>query len=82
MAKSMNGKARPMKTKHSYYRSLLLEAASTNVPTIGPVQEKDCIRKSHKYLDNTSIPLTVTLLAQELGSIISNAPKNEAAKNH
>ena len=61
-----------------------LEAASTKrVPTIGPVHEKETIA-SAKAINKIPIipPLSAwlsTLFAQELGNIISKAPKNEAA---
>jgi hypothetical protein len=62
----------------------ILEAASTNkVPTIGPVQEKDTIASANAINKIPIIPplsAYITLFAQELGNIISNAPKNEAAK--
>ncbi|MNS13548.1 hypothetical protein D3C72_451440 [compost metagenome] len=62
-----------------------LEAASTkSVPTIGPVQEKETIAKA-KAMNKIPIipPLSAwlsTLLAHELGNIISKAPKKEVAK--
>jgi hypothetical protein len=62
------------------------EADSTNkVPTIGPVQENETIA-SAKAMNKipTTPPLSAclsTLFAHELGNIISNAPKNDAAKN-
>src|SRR5690554_5697906 len=61
------------------------EAASTiNVPTMGPVQEKETKAKV-KAMKN--IPMSPprsarasALLIHELGKVISNAPKNEMAK--
>mgnify|MGYP007030619828 CR=1 FL=1 len=63
-----------------------LDAASTNnVPTIGPVQENETIAKANAIKRiPTNPPLSAcwsTLLAHEFGKTISNAPKNEAAKN-
>lgn len=61
-----------------------LEAASTNKePTIGPVQLKDTMANAKAIKNIPAIPplsaCLSTLLAQELGSIISKAPKKEAA---
>ena len=61
------------------------DAASTNnVPTIGPVHEKDTIANANAI---KKIPISPprfacvsTLLAHELGSIISKAPKKDTAK--
>src|SRR5690554_4770351 len=59
-------------------------AASTNkVPMIGPVQEKDT-NANVKAIKNIPInpprsAFLSTLLMNELGSVISNAPKNEMA---
>lgn len=60
-----------------------LEAASTNkVPTIGPVQEKETTAKAIKKIP-VSPPRSAclsTLFTQELGSIISKAPRKKTAK--
>ena len=87
IAKSMNGNAKASEKPNIPMIGAIppLEAASTNsVPTIGPVQENDTIA-SAKAINSIPIipPLSAwlsTLLAQELGNIISNAPKKEAAK--
>jgi hypothetical protein len=48
-----------MKIKHSYYRAPPLEAASTsNVPTIGPVQEKETIANAKAINNIPIIPLS------------------------
>ncbi len=62
-----------------------LEADSTNkVPTIGPVQENDTTAKANAIKNIPTKPplsaLESIFVAQELGKIISNAPKNESAK--
>jgi hypothetical protein len=52
--------------------------------TIGPVQEKETIANAKAINNIPIIPplsdLTVHFIGPRLGSIISNAPKNEAAK--
>ncbi|MNV33277.1 hypothetical protein D3C71_1246390 [compost metagenome] len=60
------------------------EAASTNnVPIIGPVQEKETNDKLKAIKNKPTKPplsdLASILLTKELGKVISNAPKNEAA---
>lgn len=62
-----------------------LEAASTsNVPIIGPVQENETTARLKAMKNNPIRPplsdLESILLTNELGSVISNAPKKEAAK--
>ena len=61
------------------------DAACTNkVPTMGPVQLKLTMAKAKAIKKIPIIPprsaLRSTALAQELGNIISKAPKNEIAK--
>ena len=62
-----------------------LPAASTSrVPMIGPVQEKDTttrVKAINKILRKPVVLLDLLFKAvdQELGKVISNAPKNEAA---
>ena len=63
-----------------------LEADSTSkVPTIGPVQENETIAKASAMKKMATTPdfpaCRSTLFAQELGNMISKAPKNEKAKN-
>src|SRR5690606_10082563 len=62
-----------------------LEAASTNsVPMIGPVHEKETNARLKAMKKRPSSPprsdLASILLTKELGSVITKAPKNEAAK--
>ena len=61
----------------------VVAAVNKTEPTIGPVQEKDTIAKAKAIKNMPNKPplsaLASTLLAQELGNIISKAPKNEAA---
>ena len=61
-----------------------LEADSTsNVPTIGPVQENETTAKANAIKKMPTIPplsaLESIFVAHELGKTISNAPKNESA---
>ena len=64
-----------------------LPAASTSkVPMIGPVQEKETITNVNaikRMLRKPVVLLDLLLSAvdHELGSVISNAPKNDAANN-
>jgi hypothetical protein len=60
------------------------DADSTNrVPTIGPVQENDTIAKANAIKKiPIKPPLSAcesTLVAQELGNVISKAPKKDTA---
>ncbi|MNV11515.1 hypothetical protein D3C71_1020830 [compost metagenome] len=60
------------------------EAASTNrVPMIGPVQENDTNDKLNAIKNRPISPplsdLASILLTNELGKVISNAPKKDAA---
>ena len=59
-------------------------ASAIKVPTIGPVQEKDTIASANAINKIPTKPprsaCLSTLLAQEFGSTISKAPKNEEAK--
>ena len=63
-----------------------LPAASTSkVPMIGPVQEKETmtsVKAISKILRKPVVLLDLLLRAvdQELGNVISNAPKKDAAK--
>ena len=87
IAKSIKGKANANEKPNIPTTGAIppLEAASTKrVPTMGPVQENETIAKA-KAMNKIPIipPLSAclsTLFAQELGNIISKAPKNEAAK--
>ena len=58
--------------------------STNNVPTIGPVHEKDTIAKASAIKKMpTKPPLSAFVsifVPQELGKVISNAPKNEMAK--
>src|SRR5690554_2935015 len=61
------------------------EAASTNkVPIIGPVQEKETMASARAIKKMPMMPprsaCLSTLFAQEFGSMISKAPKNERPK--
>src|SRR6218665_133454 len=59
-------------------------ASNNNVPTIGPVHENETIASAKAMNKIPTIPprsaCLSTLFAQEFGSMISKAPKNEAAK--
>ena len=87
IAKSINGKAKANEKPNipTIGATPPFEVASTNsVPTIGPVQENETIANA-KAMNKIPIipPLSAwlsTLFAQELGNIISKAPKNETAK--
>ena len=54
-------------------------------PTIGPVQENDTSTNVRATKNTPARPplldFSSDLLSQELGSVISKAPKNEAAKS-
>ena len=86
-AKSMNGKAKANENPSIPTIGAIppLEAASTkSVPTMGPVQENETMAKA-KAMNKipTTPPLSAcrsTFVAQELGNIISKAPKKEVAK--
>ena len=87
IAKSINGKANANEKPNIPIIGAIppLDAASTsNVPTIGPVHEKDTIARANAINKIPTIPplsaWLSTLFAHELGNIISNAPKNEEAK--
>ena len=87
MANNINGKAIADENPNIPITGAIppFEAASTNnVPTIGPVHEKETIAKA-KAINNipTIPPLSAcwsALFAHEFGNIISKAPKNETAK--
>ena len=63
----------------------LVEVCPNNVPTMGPVHEKLTItnvRAIKKIPISPPFPaFSSVLFAQLLGSVISNAPKNEIANN-
>ena len=87
IAKSINGKANANEKPNIPTIGAIppLEAASTNnVPTIGPVHENETIAKANAMNKiPTTPPLSAwssTVFAQELGNIISKAPRKDAAK--
>src|SRR5690606_24417331 len=65
-------------------RSPLDAASTSNVPIIGPVQENDTNAKLKAIKNNPIKPLpsdfASILFTKELGRVISNAPKKDAAK--
>jgi hypothetical protein len=71
----------PMKTEHPNDGCNSPRAASTNkVPTIGQYK-KDTIASANKIKSNNSSSICLAIyFICPLGNIISNAPKNEAAK--
>src|SRR5690606_29905572 len=87
MANSTNGTARANENPNipmaGPRRSPLVAASTNNVPMIGPVQEKETTAKLADIKNRpTNPPLSdpaSILLTKELGSVISKAPKNEAA---
>ena len=88
-ANSINGKAKALEKPSMPITGAMppFEADSTsNVPTIGPVHEKDTIAKANA-MNKIPImpPLSACLsieFAHELGNIISKAPKNDVAKTN
>src|SRR5690606_11056623 len=64
-------------------RSPRVAASTSNVPMIGPVQEKETTAKLADIKNNPTNPLlselASILLTKELGKVISKAPRNDAA---
>ena len=89
IAKSENGNANAIAKPNipmAGAKSDLPAASTSKVPIIGPVHEKDTTTKVNainKILRKPVVLLDLLLSAvdQELGKVISNAPKNEAANN-
>ena len=89
MAKSENGSANAIAKPNIPIVGAKrdLPAASTSkVPMIGPVQEKDTITKVNAINRMLKKPvvlpdLLLRAVDHELGRVISNAPKNDAAKS-
>src|SRR5690606_13484507 len=88
MAKNINGNAMANEKPSIPTMGAIifpLEAASINkVPTIGPVHENDTMASANAMKNIPMIPprsaCLSTLFAHELGKLMSNAPKNDAAK--
>ena len=87
IANNINGKANALENPSIPTIGAIppFEAASTNkVPIIGPVQENETIAKAKAINSIPTIPplsaCLSTLLAHELGNIISKAPKKDKAK--
>ena len=87
IANNINGNAKAVENPNIPITGAIppLVADSTkSVPTIGPVQENDTIANA-KAINKIPIipPLSACLsilFTQEFGNIISNAPRNDAAK--
>ena len=67
-------------------RSDLPAASTSRVPMIGPVQEKDTITNVNAISNMLRKPvvlldLLLSAVDHELGKVISNAPKNDAANS-
>ena len=87
IANSVNGNAKAMAKPSIPIAGAMIDlpaASTSNVPMIGPVQEKDTITKvnaiNRMLIKPVVLPdLLLRAVDHELGRVISNAPKKDAA---